>query len=632
MAIFEVRSADINNEKLWTPSFFNFAQSGSGAVVNKDSSMRVASVFSCVKAISDDKASLPIEVRQKLKGGGSIKLKDHYAYERVKLRPNPEMGAFVFKKTLMPHALLDGNSYSFIERTMMNPCKYIWPLSPEVTTLERVRKGKGRGVLRYKVQDGYSYKYYSADNILHTKNYSNDGVLGISVITNYAQEQIGIGIEMDRFQANFFKNGMNPGGIFSHPKTLGEKQKPDFIAGLKARYGSNKKSRAPMILENGMEFKPYEIKMADQQMLDLLKLNKVDICGIFGVPQSRISISDSNTNFNNTEQEKRRYYQSGLLPWIKQDEEEMNYKILSEKERKAGIYIMYNFNAFLRGDSKERSEISEKWWRMGVPLNDLLEFEDRNPVEGGDVGRVQLNTAAITDIDKIQEPETKSTDKRNRNEMVLRDRIQRVYLPSFQNLTQDILNYESKSIKEEIKNPKFNKSLDRFYRKFKSYIDQKSYPLFRAFSQEIYSSLSEEIGVDSEMSPKISKDINKYVERFVNDYRSSSIGQLKQSFKEGGKDSVLLRLDEWNYGKEGKSRPLKLAERHIVSLDNRVARSVIHEAGFRAIWKNRVDTCEKCKELNGKSVGINGEFIIEGERSIKHPQLHEDCRCFITWI
>lgn len=659
MALIELRSTGQELSDLGN-SFVNFVKSNSGSSVNRKSAMRVAAVYACVNAIGNDLGGLPLQVKQKLSGGGAKKITDSYLHNRLKISPNNEMRPLVWKRSRLFHALLQGNSYCFIEETKMNPVSNLWPLDPDQVTVERLRfKNNGRGRLQYRVEDGYKTKIYKPSQILHLKGFSWNGLVGESVITNYAKEQIGIGIELDRFEANFFKNGLNPSGIFKHPRSFQQKTKEGFLAAIKKRFGGNKNSRLPMVLEDGMEFIPYEVKMVDQQFMELLRLNKADICGIFGVPQSRISISDSNTNYNNTEQEKRRYYESGLKPWAVQDEEEINYKLLTEQERKSGLFIKYNFDAFLRGDSNSRAEVSEKWWRMGVPLNRLLELEDRNPVEGGDVGRVQLNTMSLVEIDEIQKKEARSwssIEKRSKkdNNMIVRDRIKTRFEPMFKNVAQILLDHETKGLKIELEKlsgdraaKSFDKILEDFYKGFESYADKKAYPVFLEFSKQIHDTICEDIGIGKDVLPETSRKINEYIKNFIRDYKSSSIGQLKSELKKG-LEAVGQRIDEWNNGRDDESmtRPEKVADRHITSLDGRVVRSVIFAAGLRAIWKNRGGkSCPYCKQLHNKVVSRGGTFLKSGESlkgdggetlttrgSVRYPQLHQGCKCYISWI
>jgi len=673
MALIEFRSQQVQ-QITDLPGFTEIINRvGSGAVVNRDSAMRLGVVYSCVKTISDDLAGLPLNVLQKTKSGEVKKIKDHPTADKIKLSPNPETRAFSWKKTKIAHVLLNGNSYTLIERSILRPVKHLWPLDPDEVVVERVKNNNGsRGKIRYRVNDGYNVKYYNPENILHLKGFSWNGIVGDSLITNFACEQIGVGLSLDQFEAVFFKNGLNPGGVFTHPMSLGENKK-GFIKAVKERFSGTKNRGMPMVLEDGMEFKPYEVKMVDQQFIELLKLNKVDICGMFGVPQSRISISDSNTNYNNSEQEQRRYYESGLLPWAIPDEQEMTLRLLTEQERKAGLYVKYNFDAFLRGDSKTRAEVNQIYHRMGVPLNTLLAKDDRNPVDGGDIGVVQISLAPIKDLGDIQKAkfgkkdpqkpkETKSRfpllEMRSGNmtedektihglvtiEKMFRDKIfkvfKRVIKAECDRLEDQIIYFYGVRADED-----FIGWLDEFYKKFPADLKRDFAPVLHQYADLIRYESAKIVGGDPGLSKDMTGFINNYLDTYSLRHSGSSLGQIKGLVAATEPEDLLKvltkRVNEWR-----ESRPGKIADDEAIRVANAVAREKWRQLGVTKLkWVTQGSkACPFCKKLSGKIIGIrqaflengeiltgkdaNGNFLrIKGKKS--HPPIHKGCVCGI---
>jgi HK97 family phage portal protein len=669
MAVIEFRSSGTAVQKLSDlPGFTEIlTRAGSGAVVNRQSAMRLAAVYACVKVICDDLAGLPVHVFKKAKAGGVEKVTGHPAQQLVKLSPNSEMRAHVWKKTRTAHVLLNGNSYSFIERSALRHVKGIWLLDPDDTVLERVKDGSAgtRGRLRYRVLDGYNTKYYDPEDILHIKGFSWNGLVGDSVITNYAREQIGIGIELDQFEAAFFKNGLNPGGIFTHPHSLG-KNKDSFIKGVKKRFGGSRHRGLPLILEDGMEFKPYEVKMVDQQFLELLKVNKVDICGMFGVPQSRISISDSNTNYNNTEQEQRRYYQSGLLPWAIPDEQEMTLRLLTDTERKAGMYIKYNFDAFLRGDSKTRAEVNQIYHRMGVPLNTLLAQDDRNPVDGGDVGMVQISMAPIKEIGEIQkakfgkaagsgdQPDGKGSrsahaggigpgedaghgdvvrwltrasdpekDLAGETEPALKDlaALEKQFHSRLKSAAAALVKKECDQVEAGIKeffgaraDTDFILWLDTFYKTFSDDVKKDFGPVLQEYAKVVHQEAGRIVetgpGLTDEFAEEMAGFVQEYLDTYAVRHTGSSLGQLKGLIAATDPEElhrVLTdRVQQWR-----DRRDQKIADDESIRVANAVARETWRHLGVtRLKWVTQGSAaCPFCQQLAGRVVGIRKPFI-----------------------
>ena len=626
-----------------------------GVSVNRSTAMTHAAVFACVAAISNDLAGLPVHVLRK-KNNKVEKVTDHPASEKIKLAPNREMRAFDWYRTRLMHALLTGNSFVLIERSIMSPVKALWLLDPENVTIRRIDMGDDRSPIVYEYRESSGRnRIYKPEDILHLKGISWDGIDGQTVISNYAKTQIGIGLEMDQFQKAFFENGLNPGGIFEHPRTLSDKVKPTFLKAMKERFaGGGKKAKQPMILEDDMKFKPYDIKMCDQQFIELLKLNKVDICGMFGVPQSRINISDSNTNYNNTESEKYRYYEAGLLPWAIPDEQEMTYRLLTPEDRKKGLYIKYNFDGFLRGDSKTRAEVSRIWSTMGVPVNDLLVYEDRNPVAGGDVGLVQVNMIPIGDVSGFQKekntPAARSMKEMRANDKDIsailkgRDKVRDRFTPLLSDGIEKIVNRESIALSKAIKKHQGARSEDdfmawveTFYADFPDYIKKQIRSIVVSYASTAQEVVGGEVGLTDVDYQTIENEVAQYLDGYARQYLDASIGQIKTEYEAGSFDSVQKRADEWR-----EKRTEKETDETSVGIMSMVARAVILGAGYRLVWRTRRDSCPLCNQLNGRTVKSDKPFTDSDEtftdgkgqpvnfRRTLYSPLHRGCDCVIV--
>ncbi|MCP4648922.1 MAG: phage portal protein, partial [PVC group bacterium] len=356
------------------PSIVELIRSKSGLTsVNNQTALQLSTYYSCVDVISKVKAGLPASVYKKIKVGefsASVKMTDHKVSKLLKVRPNVEMSPFVMTRTGTTQAINGGNSFRYIDRSLAG-IKNIWLLDPLQIELKRYKPTQRNARGRLYFYDTKTERKYKPEDILHLMGFSSNGLWGDSMVMDHAKKSISLGIEMASFQNNFFENGLNPGGVFEHPQSLGE-NKNSFLSAVKKRFGGNTKSKGPMTLEDGMTFKPYDVKMVDQQFIELLKMNQIDICGMMGVPLSMISVSDSNTNYNNTESENIRFMKTGLAPWVIPDEQEMSYKLLTEAERDDGLYIKYNFDGFLRGDAETQAKLSKMWFDMGVPVNRSL--------------------------------------------------------------------------------------------------------------------------------------------------------------------------------------------------------------------------------------------------------------------
>lgn len=360
--------------------------------------MRQWAVYACITEISQTIAQLPLKLKRPAPGGGTEDATDHPLYDLVKTLPNPQMTSFNFREAQQAHLLTGGNNYSFIERNRLG-VKYIWPI-----TNCTPRKANGREIneMRLSKSDRIVYdvdtvdgkRTYSSRDILHIVGFSWNGLIGNSVITDFAKDLIGTAMTLDQFQAKAMKNGYYPSGVLEHPDKLGD-AKESFISALDQRYAGPENVRRPMILENGMKWNTTSVSMVDKELINQLQMSGTQICGVFKVPPHRIGIFEKNTNYNNTEQGNKSFLDGCIQQWVVRWEQAMNWKLLTAQERQEGYFFNFNFGGLLRPDAKTRSEIQWREWQTGVPLNEIRMKNDENPIEGGDTSFVPVNMVPI---------------------------------------------------------------------------------------------------------------------------------------------------------------------------------------------------------------------------------------------
>ena len=131
-----------------------------------------------------------------------------------------------------------------------------------------------------------------------------------------------------------------------------------------------------------------------------------DIARFFGVPMYKINAGKQ--SYNSNEQNGIEYVVSTLHPIVTQYEEEDTYKLLFEKEQKAGLEIRRNMMAELRGDFASRGSWYKNMREIGAySVDDILELEDRPKVPGGGARYASLNYVPLELFEELS---------KNRNE------------------------------------------------------------------------------------------------------------------------------------------------------------------------------------------------------------------------
>ena len=93
-----------------------------------------ATVFACVKVLSESVAKLPLKIHQDT-DQGKLKSVNHYLYPLLKIRPNPFMTSSHMFGALEAQRDLHGNSVAWLEMDKRGQVKYIWPLDMAHVTI-----------------------------------------------------------------------------------------------------------------------------------------------------------------------------------------------------------------------------------------------------------------------------------------------------------------------------------------------------------------------------------------------------------------------------------------------------------------------------------------------------------------
>lgn len=635
------------------------APTSAGVRVDEQTAIKYLTVYSCVTLIAGDIGRLPLNLYRKRADGGKDLVTDHHLYDLLHNAPNEDTGYFNWRETLQGHLLLWGNSYTFIERERIGgKIKALWQI-PDPGDVE-VKRQNNQIVYKYKNADGEDVTR-TKDQIFHIPGYGFNGIVGKSMI-RIASEAIGLGLAAEEFGSKWFGEGIHPTGVLETEHSLGDNKKQAAKAAAKSYAGLGKAHKL-MILDDGMKFKPLSIPPEDAQFLATKDHQKIDICGMYHVPPHKIAIHGQNSNYNNLEQENASYVDSCLMHWLVRWESNINLQLLTQKDRRSGLFFEFVVQGLLRGDSKARAEYYNKIFQVGgLSPNDIRAKENMNPVEGGDENFVMLNMIPLSQAKDVSmpgdeepenepEPDTKSSlksffsEKRAKKiseakSIQIRDRIAKQYAPLIFDAAQAVVNRESKAIQKKVASQSragqsMNAFLDDFYDEFPKYINTKLGPVLRSYIIATMDATNDQLGIDGE---NFDTEIRDYIDTYAERHVSSSKGQM-ESLIPAGNEALDTRADEWQ-----ERRPEKIQVDEGVRASNFAFQAVAFGAGFSTVWRIRGKTCPYCTSLSGKRVSTGQSYVGPGDEidpdggtgpmkfsGIKaHPPLHQFCDCFLS--
>ncbi|MCG9094450.1 phage portal protein [Laribacter hongkongensis] len=367
---------------------FGGAVSKTGLAVSPATVMQVSAAYACIRNISEDMAKLPLHLYKRLPRGKE-RASAHPLYALLNTAPNDWQTSFEFVEMLTAHMLLRGNGYARIVRGFGGKVLELLPLHPDRMTVKQLDDLSLS--YKYRTARGGTVTLDPAD-VFHLRGLSLDGVVGVSPLT-YARESFGLALAAEEHGARQFAGRAVGPGVFKSTRKLTEQGRENLSRSF-AEKGGLGNSNAPLILEDGLEWVSLGIKPADLQYIETRKFQVEEIARLYRMPMHKIGQLDKAT-FSNIEHQSQEYVSDTLLPWARRWEQAIGRDLLSVPERR-DHYAAFLFNNLLRGDSKSRSEFYRGLFNTGaLSPNDILEMEDRDTFEGGDMRFVPMNMVPV---------------------------------------------------------------------------------------------------------------------------------------------------------------------------------------------------------------------------------------------
>lgn len=368
-----------------------------GMNVKGKNALKEATVFACIKILSESVAKLPIKIYQDQ--GGIKKATDHYLYATLKTRPNPLMSSFNFFTCLEAQRNIYGNSFANIEFDRRGKVKALWPIDAKKVEMWIDDKGilNTESRLWYVVNlDNGKQVKLKPDEILHFKGFTLDGISGITPL-EYLKILIENGASGTEYVNKFFKNGMQTKGIVQYIGDLDSKAENVFREKFEQMSNGLKNAHRISLLPIGYQFQPISLKLTDAQFLENTELTIRQIAAAFGIKMHQLNDLERATHTNISEQQ-RQFYIDTLMAILTMYEQELTYKLLLDSELNKGYYCKFNVDAITRADIKTRYEA----YRIGVQggflkPNEVRAREEMESAEGGDTLLVNGNMVPITE-------------------------------------------------------------------------------------------------------------------------------------------------------------------------------------------------------------------------------------------
>lgn len=366
-----------------------------GKNVTAQTALQLATVWACIRLLSETVATLPLGLYEKDSAGRKQIARGHLLYGLLHDQPNAAMTAVEFWEAMMASLCLWGNAYARIDRNG----QYIVAL--DLLNPERMNDpaADANGVMVYVYNGPQGREELDESDVFHIKGFGIDGLVGLSPIS-YARHTLGMAMATDESAAKMFANGMQPAGFVQVDQVLKPAQREAIKESLTEFTGSANAGRT-MVLEAGMTYNALSLKPEDAQMLQTRAFSVEEICRWFRVPPFMVGHTQNSTSWGTgLEQQMIGFLTFSLRPYLARIEQAVRRCLLSPGE-KAKYFAEFNLEGLLRADSAGRAAFYSQMTQNGIyTRNECRAKENEPPMPGGDVLTVQSNLLPLEQLGK----------------------------------------------------------------------------------------------------------------------------------------------------------------------------------------------------------------------------------------
>lgn len=347
---------------------------------------QIPTVYKSIKAITDNVNQARLKF---YRVGSDEEIENDKDLMRLfQKRPNPLMSfSALLEATILYHRLC-GETFWVFEKSIgqaINEGKglpaEIWTFNPKCFK-EQIDRNT-RQLMGWKCNN----EFYTVEQVMHFKDMNPYNELrGLSPL-DPAKYDIDIDWFSMIYNRAFFQNDATPGYTLSTDQSLNKTQRERLEQWLNENYRGATNAFKVAILEAGLKPVSTTHTNADMQFIDQKKYIREDLIGMWRVPKTMLGITED-LNYATFVGQKKVFWTDTIIPILERLAEEINSQFFDRFM--PDVYCAFDFSGVLalQEDIKERSDVAQRFFNMGVPFNMINErlnlgFDE---IPGGDIG------------------------------------------------------------------------------------------------------------------------------------------------------------------------------------------------------------------------------------------------------
>lgn len=365
--------------------------------------------FTCLKMLSETMGKMPLKF-YKQTDKGKIRADPTRASWLLMNRPNQIMTPATFWGTIEYNCEHYGNAYVWIQTKFEKKGRYggeynilsFWPMQSNYVDvlMDDVGVFGDAGRLYYRYSDPKTGKTYTflQDNVLHFKTWCTlNGIMG-KPVRQILQDSISGAVESQKYLNQLYASGLTAKAALQYTGDLDKAKRMALQKEYNTLLSGAKNAGKVVAVPVGMTLQPLNVTLADAQYAEIKKYTALQIAAAFGIKPNQLNNYDK-SSYSNSESQQLAFLVDTMSYRLSQYEQEINYKCLSDTEKKEGYYFKFNEKAILRTDSKTQKEVITGYVQNGIyTINEGRDLLDLPFVDGGDVNMVNGTYQPITHI------------------------------------------------------------------------------------------------------------------------------------------------------------------------------------------------------------------------------------------
>lgn len=380
-------------------------KSASGKSVTARTATQVSAVFGVCRVLGEGVAQVPLKLMRNGVDtkGRRTRIPDttHSLYDLMGSSPNDFQTSFEYREMVVWHAVLSGSHYSFINRGSRGQILELLPFQPHQVTPKR--DANWNVVYEVKSDDDGSTRTFPADAIWHVKGPSWDGWQGLECV-RLAREAIGLAMATEDAAAKLHKNGVAPSGVYSVEGTLNDDQYKALSKWVDTHIAGSENAGKPLIMDRAAKWVQTAMSSVDAQSLETRRFQIEEICRFARVSPIMVYGSDKASTYAGSSANFLAHLVHTLSPWYQRLEQSMDKNLLTEKERKSGLYFNFVEEGLLRANMIETKDVLLGYVNGGLMTpNEGRDKLDLNPIDDDDADELRIPVNVVQEVEDAAE-------------------------------------------------------------------------------------------------------------------------------------------------------------------------------------------------------------------------------------